>query len=430
MITLAMLLAMTGLIVIGLDIAVAMGVAGLGALTWLLMSGQMPVSLNILPQTFMNGVNSFPLLAIPLFLLAGEFMNHGGVTQRLVRFATDLVGRIRGGLAQVAVMLNVLVSGMSGSSVAEAAATGSVLIPSMTAAGYPKRFSTGVIAAAATMGAVIPPSIPMVIVGTTANLSIGQLFVAGALPGLVMALCLMIAVAIMAPRLNLPLVPKPTVRQVGQNAMAAVLPMITPVIVFGGLLSGVATVTEAAVLAVLYAWILGAVVYRELKWSDASRIIGTVGIHTAAIMIIVAATNLMGWIMAIEQIGPRVTAFIQYIAAEPWLVLLIINVLLLVLGTAIEPIPIILLLSPILFPLTASLGIDPIHFSVIMVINLMIGLITPPIGLNLFVLARIANISVGEATRGSWPFLLALIVALMIVTYVPWITLVLPNMIF
>lgn len=425
-----MFLAMTVFIVVGLDIAVSMGIAGLGALVWLILSGQMPVSLNILPQTFMNGVNSFPLLAVPLFLLAGEIMNHGGVTLRLVRFATDLVGRIRGGLAQVAVLLNVLVSGMSGSSVADAAATGAVLVPSMTRAGYPPKFSTGVIAAAATMGAVIPPSIPMVIVGTTANVSIGQLFVAGALPGLVMALCLMIAVALMAPRLNLPKVPAPTARQFLHSTLSALLPLVTPVIVFGGLLTGIATVTEAAVLAVLYAWFLGAVVYRELKWRDLSRIVGLVGTHTAAIMIIVAATNLMGWIMAIEQIGPKVTGFILQFSDEKWLVLLIINILLLLLGTAIEAIPIILLLSPILFPLTASLGIEPVHFSIVMIINLMIGLITPPVGLNLFVLARVANISVGEVTRGSLPFLLALIAALMIITYVPWITMVLPKLFF
>lgn len=422
-------LAFVVLLVIGLDLFSAMGAA---SLIYLLATrtGDMPLPLTLIPQQLVGGVDSFPLLAVPMFLLAGELMTRGGVTTRLVNFAGVLVGHIRGGLAQVSIVTNVIMAGMSGSAVADAASTGSVLIPGMVKRGYSPEYAAAVIAAAACIGPIIPPSLMFVVLGSMVSVSVGQLFAAGIIPGLLMALAMMIVVYRQSFKLNLPVEARTTAPAFWKAAKEAALALGLPVIILGAILSGFATPTEASVLAVAYAFILGVFIYREIKAKDLVEIFSSVAITSAAVMVTVAAAQLFGWITTAEGLGKILGGVLTQFTREPWVFLLIVNVTLLILGTVMEPIPIMVLTVPILFPVATQLGIDPVHFGMVVVLNLMIGSLTPPVGVNIFVTAAMAKVPVMRVARASLGFIWILILVLLIITYIPQFVLWIPQILF
>ena len=412
------------LLAIGAPVAVAMGPTGAIAVT---MLDEIP--LEVIAQRFVTGVDSFPLLAVPFFILAGALMNTGGTTQRLVRLANVLVGRFTGGLGHVNVVSNMIMAGMSGSAAADAAGTGSVLIPAMARAGYSRPFAAALTAAASTIGPIIPPSIPFVVFGVLASVSIGRLFLGGAIPGLLMGLYLMAAVYIIARRRGYARGAKPTGGEVWTAFRDALPALMLPAIIVWGIAGGVVTPTEASVLAVLYALFLGTVVYRELSWDSTFAIFGEAAMTTATVMFIVAASALLAWVLTREQAGPQLVRLVTSVSTDPFVILLVLNVILLVLGCFLETLSLMILLVPVLMPLIKTLGIDPVHFGVMFTLNLMIGLITPPVGMSMFITSRIAGIQVAEFAREIWPFVIALVAVLLVVTYFPSVVLFLPNLV-
>ena len=304
------------LLVLGLDLWYAMGMASLLYLVGLAYFGAIPIPLTLIPQQLMAGVDSFPLLAVPMFILAGELMTRGGVTLRLVNFSSVLVGHIKGGLAQVSVLANVIMAGMSGSAAADLAATGSLLIPGMVKRGYPADFASAVIASASTIGPVIPPSLPMVIIGSMVSVSVGQLFMGGVVPGLIMGLAMMIVVYRYAHRAKLPVEPRATRSEFFHALWDGALALAMPAIVLGSIVLGIATPTEAAVVAVVYAFIVGVFVYREIKWAELPEIFTNVAITSAAVMVTVAAAQLFGWITAAEGLGNAIGAWLTSLTQQ------------------------------------------------------------------------------------------------------------------
>ena len=417
------------LMVLGMHIGLAMVASSLLYLLFHL-SGSLALPLAVIPQKMLYGVDSFPLLAVPLFMLAGELMSAGGITTRIVRFAASLVGWITGGLAHVVIVVNMIMAGMSGSAVADAAATGSVLIPAMIKARFPPAFAAAVTAAAATIGPIIPPSIPFVLIGTIAQVSIGRLFLGGAVPGVIMGLFLMAASYFVAKRHGYAAEKRATMREILANFWPAIPALLMPLIIMGGILSGITTPTEAAVLGVAYALFLSVVVYRELSIRDVYRICWRMGSSTAVIMITISGATLLGFVATAEQMGPKLMQFFLSLSNNPLVLLLIINVALLILGWVMEPVPIILLTVPIFFPVLTRLGLDPIHLGVVMTLNLMIGLLTPFVGLNVFITAAIARSPVVEVARALLIFIVMLILVLFIISYVPQLVLWLPNLVF
>ena len=382
----------------------------------------------IVDQTLNSSFQLSVLLAVPMFILAGELMTRGGVTQRLVNFSSVLVGHIKGGLAQVSVLANVIMAGMSGSAAADLAATGSLLIPGMVKRGYPPEFASAVIASASTIGPVIPPSLPMVIIGSMVSVSVGQLFMGGVVPGLLMGVAMMVVVYRYAHRAGLPVERRATRKEVVHALWDGALALAMPAIVLGSIITGFATPTEAAVVAVVYAFILGVFVYRQISWSALPEIFTNVAITSAAVMVTVAAAQLFGWITAAEGLGNAIGAWLTSLTSNHYVILLVINVILLILGMFMEPIPIMLLTVPILFPVVTKLGIDPVHFGVVVTLNLMIGCLTPPVGLNLFLASAISGVPVMRVARAATPFIIVLLVVLALITYIPQLVLWLPHL--
>jgi len=417
------------LMVLGMHIGLAMVASSMLYLLFHL-SGSLALPLTVIPQKMLYGVDSFPLLAVPLFMLAGELMSAGGITTRIVRFATSLVGWITGGLAHVVIVVNMIMAGMSGSAVADAAATGSVLIPAMIKARFPPAFAAAVTAAASTIGPIIPPSIPFVLIGTIAQVSIGRLFLGGVVPGVIMGLFLMIVCYFVAKKNRYAVEKRVSAREILADFWPALPALLMPAIIMGGILTGITTPTEAAVLGVAYAAFLSVAVYRELNVRDLYRICWRMGSSTAVIMITISGATLLGFVATAEQMGPKMMQFFLSAGDNPYILLMIINVALLILGCVMEPVPIILLTVPVFFPVLVKLGVDPIHLGVVMTLNIMIGMITPPVGLNLFVTSAIAKIPVMTVARSSFLFIVALLLVLVLITYVPGVVLWLPNLFF
>lgn len=418
------LLALCVLILCGTPIAIALGIVAAGTM-WYAVG---PELLTIFVQRLYAGTTSFPLLAIPFFILSGNLMNTGGMTVRIFNVAHIIVGRIRGGLGHVNVLASMLFAGMSGSAVADAAGLGVVEIKAMREAGYTGRFAATLTAVSSTIGPIIPPSIPFVIYGSLANVSVGALFLAGIVPGVLMGVALMVIVAIVAKRQNLPRgEARPPFRECLQIVWAAFPALLMPPMILGGIFAGIVTPTEAAVVAAAYAFLLGRFFYRELSLADLPEILWESGRQTAQVMFIIAAAAPFGWVLIQQQIPNALLAALFEISSEPWVILLVVNAVLLLLGMFIEGIAILIVAFPVLLPIMMKIGVDPVHFGVIIVLNIMIGLVTPPVGLCLYVVSSVSKVPITEIAADMWPYLLALIAVLGIITFVPEFSLWLPQ---
>jgi tripartite ATP-independent transporter DctM subunit len=383
---------------------------------------------SIVVQRMSSGIASFPLLAIPLFVLAGNLLNSGGIARRLFDFSIALIGHLRGGLAQVNILASMIFSGMSGVAQADAAGLGTVEIKAMRSVGFDAAFSAAVSASSAIIGPIIPPSVIMVIYGVLAQVSVGDLFLAGILPGIVIGLLLMLTVYVLVTtgRVHAPLQPRASAARLRQTFFAAIPPLMAPIILMAGLLTGVATPTELGAITVVYAVVLG-FAYRELNLRKLVRAMSETAIATGVLVFIMAAAVPIGWAIAVNNVPAQFAAWLLSITQEPWAALMVINLLLLVVGCFMETTAILLIAVPTLLPLVLQLGVDPVHFGLIVILNLLIGATTPPFGVLLFIVQDIARVSFGAIVRAMLPFYLPLLAALILVTYWPSLSLWLPN---
>lgn len=415
--------------IMGMEIAWAIGLAGFAYLT-LSQFTDSATPMVLFAQQMTSGVNSYVLLAIPLFIFAGELMNITGVTQRIVGLAAAMVGHRNGGLANVGVTTNFIMSGCSGSALADAAATGTVLLPEMKKRGYRPAFSSAVIASAATVGPIVPPSISFVLLGAIVNVSVGQLFLGGVIPGTLMFIAMFIITWWICKSRGYPTEVRATTSE-RLNALAGgVSALIAPIIIVGAIIFGIATPTESAAVAVFYVLFLGFAVYRNLTIRQVINCAASAAIATSVIMLTVATSKIFAWLAVKENLGVHLTNGMLALSEEIWALLLMINFLLLILGMIMEILPIMLVLAPVLFPLMTGLGVDEVHLGVMMVLNLMIGMITPPIGLNLFVISSIGGESVIDIFKEAVPYFMVLVVVLLIITFFPALTLYLPTLVF
>jgi tripartite ATP-independent transporter DctM subunit len=374
-----------------------------------------------------GGIDSFPLLAVPFFILAGNLMNSAGITNRIYDFAVALCGWMRGGLAHVNIMGSVIFAGMSGTAIADAAGLGTIEIKAMKDHGYSTEFSVGVTAASATLGPIIPPSLPFVIYGMMANVSIGALFLGGFIPGAVMTIFMMLYVTYCARRYGMGRDQAFNLRVLGVTFIAALPPLLTPVIILGGMTFGWFTPTEAAIAACTWAIILGIFLYRSLSLKQFYKVTMDTIETTAGVLLIVGAASLFGWVLTTTRVTEYAAEALLSYTNNRYVILLLINVLLLVIGCFLEPIASISILVPVLMPIITKVGIDPVHFGVMMTLNLMIGLLHPPLGMVLFVLARISKMSIERTTMAILPWLIPLLASLIAITLIPELTLWLPR---
>lgn len=411
------------LLIIGVPIVFVLGISGAASII------QADLPLVLVPQRMFVGLNSFLLIAVPLFILAGNLMNACGITPRIVNFSNMLVGRIRGGLSYVTLVALDFSSGITGAGSADTSAIGSVMIPTMREQGYRSEYAAALTAAGATVGPIIPPSIAFVIYGAMTEVSIAELFLAGFIPGFMFTFALMAVARYYAVKQSHPVrIVEITWKKFFKATVDAFPAIMMPLLVLGGILTGIFTPTEAAAAGVFYSLVIGLFVYRELKLKQLWPILKETGIMSGGIMLIVANASLFSWIIAAEGIPQRVADGIGYLTQNPYMVLFWINLFLLFLGCVMETLAAIIITVPVLLPLVKSLGIDPLHFGVVMVVNLSIGLATPPVGVNLFVASGIAKIPLEKITRIIWPFLIALLIPLALITYIPQITLWVPRL--
>jgi len=399
----------------------------LTSLIVLLAIGDIP--LHLIPQRMFTGMDSFPLMAVPFFILAGELMNSAGITRRIVRFATVLVGSIRGGLAHVNIVASMFFAGISGSAVADTAAMSSILIPAMEKDGYDKTFSAAVTAASSVIGPIIPPSIPVVIFAMVGSVSVGGLFLAGMLPGILIGIGLMAVSYLLAKKHDYGTkMPLASFREMIAAAWGALIPLFMPIIILGGILSGIFTPTEAAAVAVAYAILVGFFVLRTIRLKQLPDIFFRSMVTPSTILLVMATANLFTWILGTQQIPQALARAVTSITTDPLILLLLINLILLVVGCFLEGLAAIVILVPILMPIATQAGIDPLHFGIVVVMNLVIGLITPPLGLCLFVACSVARVDLMRLIRVTFPFLLVELIALLLVTYIPAIPLWIPHL--
>jgi tripartite ATP-independent transporter DctM subunit len=412
------------LLFVGVPVAFCLG---LSSFVYLLLSD---ISLVVIPQKMYAGMDAFTLLCIPGFVLAGNLMNSGGITERIIKFCNAFVGHIKGGLGLANIGSSMVFAGISGTALADTASIGGIMIPAMKEEGYDGAFAAAVTASSSTIGPIIPPSLPMIIVGTLTGISVSRMFLAGAVPGLLLGLGLMIVSYFISKKNNHPQGRKFTLKEkllAFKDAFWAI--MLTVLILFG-ILGGIFTPTEASIAAVIYAVFVGKFVYKELKFKDLPKILLDSIVATSAIMLLVGFANVFAWILTSQQVPQLVANAVLEISQNKIIVLLLVNLLLLIVGTFMETIAALVILFPVLLEIVTPLGVDPIQFGVIMVLNLIIGLTTPPVGVCLFVASSIGKVSMGQAVKAIVPFLLVSLVVLMMVTYIPAISLALPNLIF
>lgn len=415
--------------ILGLGLAtgapIAIVIAGAVLLCILLFTHVPPV---VVVQQMFNSADSFALMAIPLFVLSGNIMTAGGLSKKLIRVATDLFGPLPGGLAIAATASCAFFAAISGSSPATVAAIGAVMIPALMKARYDEKFSVGIVTAAGSLGILIPPSIPMVVYCLATGEPIGTLFLAGVVPGILLAGVFAIQCFIAGSRQGFERAPRPSLRQVAASLREGIWALLMPVVVLGGIYAGVFTPTEAAAVSVLYAALVGSFVYRDIRLSDYRRILCDSAAVAAMIMFIITAAAAFSWFLTSQQIPQDVAAWLAGAMKEPWAFLLAVNALLLVVGCFMEPNSAILVLAPLFFPVVKALGIDPIHFGIVMIVNLELGMITPPLGLNLFVSSGMTKLPLDRVVRASLPFMASMLVYLLFVTFVPKISTFLPQL--
>ncbi|MEM1360628.1 MAG: TRAP transporter large permease [Pseudomonadota bacterium] len=413
------------LLMIGLPVFFAL-LAAPGALLWL--NGQ-ERDITLLYRNLYNGMDSFPLMAIPFFMLAGELMNRGGITLRLVEFSQALVGHLRGGLAHVNVLSSIMFAGLSGSAVADTSALGSMLIPAMEKQGYTRRFAAAITAASSVIGPIIPPSGIMIIYAYVMGESVAALFLAGIVPGVLIGLGLMFMVKLMADRYDFPTAGRSyTWRERGEAGLKAFFPLMTPVIILGGILGGVFTPTEAAAIAVFYAIIIGLFVTRSLTLGEMPNVLTRAGMTSAVVLLLVGAAMSFKTVVSLSHAPEQLAAFILSLTENPLILLFLINLLLFVVGMFLDAGPAIIILGPILGPVFVDLGVEPVHFAIIMCVNLTVGLATPPMGLVLFVAAAVSRERVSTIAVAILPFLAVEVIAIFLITFVPAISLTVPRL--
>ena len=414
------------LMIVGVPVAYSLGLAALAGALW------MELPLDAVMIQIASGVNKFSLLAIPFFVLAGAIMAEGGMSRRLVAFAAVFVGFIRGGLSLVNILASTFFGAISGSSVADTASIGSVLIPEMERKGYPRDFATAVTVSGSVQAILIPPSHNAVIYSLAAGggVSIGALFMAGVMPGLLLGLTLAILCLLIARKRNFPKGEVIPMKQALRICVDALWGLATIVIILGGILSGVFTATESASIAVVWAFFVTMFIYRDYKWRDLPKLVHRTVKTVSIVMILIGFAAAFGYLMTLMQIPLKVTAFFASVSDNRYVILMMINVLLLALGTLMDMAPLILILTPILLPMVVKLGVDPVHFGMIMMVNLGIGLLTPPVGAVLFVGSAVAKLKIEAVVKALYPFFGAMLLVLALVTYVPAISLWLPNLMF
>jgi tripartite ATP-independent transporter DctM subunit len=420
-----MLISFFFFIVSGMPIAFAIGIGGL---QFLLLYQKIP--LVVTHTRLFGGIDSFPLLAVPFFILAGELMNIGGVTVRLVALARVLVGHVRGGLGMVVVVAEYFFSGISGSTVADVSAIASLLIPAMKKAGYKSETCVCIVSAATAMGILVPPCILMVVLGGMTGISVGALFMGGFLPAVILSLCIMALIYYQAVRTGLPVEERATLKEAAKATGGALIPLLLPVIILGGIIGGAATPTEISVIAVLYAFILGKFLYREIKWSDIVPILMRSAIMTGSVMFLVGTASILSWILSINQIPQMIGQLIIHLSSSPLVFLLLCNMAFILIGCILEGLPAMLILVPIFLPLTAQFGVSQLHFGILVIASLGIGLFLPPLGMGIYIACAFAKLDIGKSIVPFMPYLVCLLVGLFIITAFPWFTLVLPGIFF
>lgn len=414
-----------GLMFIGLPVGFTLGIAGVVGLVQL--GGD--AFLTMAPKRFFEGLDLFTFMAMPFFILAGEIMNKSGITQRLVEFANALVGYLRGGLAHSNMVASVLFAGMTGAAVSDAAAFGNTLVPAMVKQGYSRPFACAVTAAGSIIGPTISPSNLMVIYGLLMGVSIAGLFAAGILPGLLIALCCMAVIAAMGRRLGLPKGSGgPSLRLIFATFRSSFLAIVMPVIILGGILGGVVTPTEAAAIAVLYALLVGAGLYRSIGWGDLYEMLERTARITGVVFLIIASASILGWWMTFSQIPQMVAAGFLSVSTDPNAVIGMILVLLLMIGMFMDINAALIILAPVLMPLTTTIGMNPVHAGVMIVLALNISLMTPPVGACLFVLASVTGERIEAISRALWPFILVEVLVLLAIAFLPQVTLFVPHL--
>ncbi|MEO0383829.1 MAG: TRAP transporter large permease [Pseudomonadota bacterium] len=409
-----------------LGVPLVFAILASSVITLMVMRPEMPMVL--VTQMFMNGMDQFLLLAIGFFFLAGELMNRGGITRRIIDFASALVGHFKGGLAQVNVVSSLFFSGISGSAVADTAAVGSVMIPSMKRKGYSAGFAAAITQCSSVVGPIIPPSIPIIVYAVLAEQSVGAMFLAGIIHGILIGLCLMTAVAIIARRRDFESSARVPMADVVRTGAQAFVALLTPIIIVGGILGGVMTATEAGAMACLYAFVTGAFYFRELDLRGFYEALVQAAKGTAMILVIVGASTLFAWIVADLRLSQAVGEAIFTVSENPLIFLLLVNLFVLVIGLFLDPLAALVILVPLLLPNAIEMGISPVHFGIFIVFNLMIGLTTPPVGYLIYLSAHIAEERPERVMRESLPFVAALFVALLLLTYVPLLTTFLPDL--
>jgi len=399
---------------------------GMSSLLFLLLAGNIP--LMVLIQKTFSGVNTYPMLALPLFILAGAIMNVGGIARRLIDCAGAFVGHIRGGLAMVNIVASMFFGGVSGSAVAEASALGTVLIPGMVARGYRADFAAAVTSCAATLGIIIPPSIPMILYAVVSETSVGALFLAGFIPGIIVGLAQMGVAYVVATREGYPTEGAFSLAKVVRATREALWALVMPVIILGSIVSGICTPTESAGIAVVYGLVVSAMIYRSLDWRKLWEAVHQTVVTTATIMIIIGFGAIVGWIMAYAKVPTTLAEFTLSVSQSRWVILLMVNLFLLILGFFMHGTPIILIVVPIILPLLKALNVDLIHFGIILTVNIGIGQQTPPMASCLLVTSAIAKLDIMIVARAAIPFMIIMTGVLLVITYVPWISLLLPSL--
>lgn len=411
------------LMLTGMPISISLG---LTVLTFLFTMTEVPIE-SVALKLF-TGIEKFEIMAIPFFILAGNFLTHGGVARRMINFASSMVGHWHGGLALAGVVACALFAAVSGSSPATVVAIGSILLPAMVKQGYPKAFGVGVIGTAGGLGILIPPSIVMVIYAVSTNSSIGKLFIAGIVPGLLLAAVLLGVTWFVAKKRNYPRMAKASWGQRFAALRESIWGLLLIVVVIGGIYSGIFTATEAAAMSAVYAFVVALFIYKDLGWKQVPKVLLDSANMSAMLLYIITNAVLFSFLLTSENIPQNLADWINHMGLSPWMFLLVVNLLLLLAGNFMEPSSVLLITAPILFPVAMALGIDPIHLGIIMTVNMEIGMITPPVGLNLYVASGIAKMGLTDVTKACAPWILVMIGYLMLITYVPAISLWLPNM--